>query len=106
MRTITEKQFGLEDTLRNALKRVGGVKRAYIFGSYVRGKFGPESDVDVLVIGLHKAADVQRQITRIQKKFDREINVVDMTEKELVRRKKAHDPLVVRIFSSPNIKLL
>ena len=106
LRAITEKQFGLEEALRSALKQVVGVKRAYIFGSYAKGTMGAESDVDVLVIGSHKAVDVQRRVAQTQKKFDREINIVDMTEMELVRRKKARDPLVARIFSGPNIKLL
>jgi len=106
LRAITEKQFGLEDALRSALKQISGIKQANIFGSYAKGTMGPESDVDVLVVGSHKAADVQRRLTAIQKKFDREINVVDMTERELEKRKKARDPLVVRIFSSRNIRLL
>lgn len=106
LRIIIEKEFGLEEALRSALKHVVGVKQAYIFGSYAKGAMGAESDVDVLVIGSHKAVDVQRRVAQTQKKFDREINVVDMTETELVRRKKARDPLVARIFSGPNIKLL
>ncbi|MFA4818689.1 MAG: nucleotidyltransferase domain-containing protein [Patescibacteria group bacterium] len=106
LRAITEKQFGLEEALRSALKQVVGVKQAYIFGSYAAGNLGSESDIDVLAVGSHKAVDVQRRLVTVQKKFDREINVVDMTEMELVRRKKARDPLVARIFGGPNIKLL
>ncbi len=106
LKAITEKQFGLEDAVRLAVKQVAGVKQAYIFGSYTTGKFGPESDVDVLVVGSHKIMDVQKRLAKVQKKFDREINVVDMTEAELVRRKKTHDPLARRIFGGPNIKLV
>ena len=106
LRTITEKQFGLTDALRSSIKRVAGVSAAYIFGSYAKGTLGAESDLDVLVVGSHRAVDLQRQIALIQKKFDRAINVVDMTERELTKRKKTHDPLVARIFHAPNIKLL
>lgn len=106
LRAITEKQFGLEDALRDALKRVEGVRQAYIFGSYVRGEFGPESDVDVLVVGSHRTVDVQRQVIKIQKKFDREINVVDMTEQEFKERQTANDPLVTRILKGRHIKLI
>lgn len=106
LRTITEKQFGLEDALRSAFKQVIGIKQAYIFGSYAKNTMGAESDVDVLAIGSHKAVNIQRLITQIQKKFDREINVVDMTEQEFVKRKKLRDPFIKSVFGGKIIKLL
>lgn len=104
--SIAEKQFGLEDALRLAFKRIVGIKQAYIFGSYAKSSMGAESDVDVLVVGAHRAVDVQRRVAQVQKRFDREINVVDMTERELTKRKKARDPLISRIFNGSHIKLL
>ncbi len=106
LRAIVEKQFGLEDSLRRELKPVRGIQQAYIFGSYAKGSMGAESDVDVLVVGAHRAVDVQRRVAMVQKKFDREINVVDMTELELKKRKKARDPLISRVFNGPHTKLL
>jgi len=106
LRAITEKQFGLEDALCSAFKQVADIKQVYIFGSYAKGGMGQESDVDVLVIGSHKAVDVQRKMATVQKKFDREINVVDMTEQEFVKRKNSRDPFIKSIFNGKIIKLL
>ena len=106
LRAITEKQFGLENALRSAFKQMAGVKRAYIFGSYVKGSMGAESDVDVLVVGSHKAIDVQSRLAKLQKKFDRAINVVDMTEQEFKKKQTAKDPLVTRVLNGLNIKLI
>jgi predicted nucleotidyltransferase len=106
LRAITEKQFGLEDALHSALKQVAGVKQAYVFGSYAKNTMDAESDVDVLLIGSHKAVDVQRLMAQIQKKFDREINLVDMTEQEFNKRKKSRDPFIKSIFEGKIIKLL
>lgn len=106
LRAITEKQFGLEDALRSTLKQVIGAKQAYVFGSYAKSAMNAESDVDVLAIGSHKAVDIQRLIVQLQKRFDREINVVDMTEKEFIKRKKSRDPFIKSVFESKVIKLL
>lgn len=106
LRVIIEKEFGLEEVLRRELKQISGVKQAYIFGSYASGKLRPESDVDVLVVGSHRAMDVQRRLARLQKKFDREINVVDMTEQEFKKKQTTKDPLVIRVLNGLNIKLI
>jgi len=105
MKKIAQKKFGLEEQLKKVLKGVKGLKMAFIFGSYAEDKLETESDIDLLLIGSHNALNVQRGIIRLQEEFDREINVVDMTEVEL-KEKKQKSEFVKNIFNNKYIQII
>ena len=94
------------EKLKKYFENRDDILMAFLFGSYVKGSMGAESDVDVLVVGSHKAIDVQSRLAKLQKKFDRDINVVDMTEQEFKKKQTAKDPLVTRVLNGLNIKLI
>mgnify|MGYP003394870756 CR=1 FL=1 len=98
------KSFGLENELKERLKGIKGIKTAIIFGSYAEDKLSAESDIDLLLVGSHKLLDAQREITKLQSRIDREINVIDMTEEEF-RRKKNED-FLINVLNGKIIKLI
>jgi len=104
MKKMIEKSFGLERKLRQSLEKIKGLKSAYIFGSYAQDVLSAESDIDLLLVGSHDFLGVQKEIIKLQKFFDREINVIDMTEEELNKKKKSE--LIKNIFANKNIKLI
>ncbi|MDO8592246.1 MAG: nucleotidyltransferase domain-containing protein [bacterium] len=106
LKKIFKKSFGLENELKEMLKNIKGIKSAIIFGSYAKNKLSAESDIDLLLIGSHKFLDAQGKITKLQSKLDREINVIDMTESEFVRRKKDQDEFISNIFAGKIIKII
>lgn len=75
---IVLKTVGLEQKLRGALRRIFGIKEAFIFGSYAGGTMDASSDIDLLVVGEHDTLALQKEITALQKEVDREINVISM----------------------------
>lgn len=81
------------------------IKEAYIFGSFANGGLGPESDLDLLLVGEHPSLAVKRDILLLQHSLKREINVVDITPGELKRKIKQKDEFFSRVFSQPIIKL-
>ena len=97
---------GLEVSLRGALSLLSGLKEAYIFGSYAKGNMDEHSDIDLLAIGKHSSLELQKLVSPIKKSSGRVINVVSLTEKEYISRKKKHDPLVGDIFNGKVIRLL
>lgn len=101
-----ELKYGLGDLIANSLKKIKGIKEAYIFGSYAKRNFGAESDIDLLIIGDHDTMKATRAILPVQKKIKREISVVDMTEKEFTKRKKDKDEFIADIFGGKVIKIL
>ena len=104
MENIAKKSFGLGQELKNKLEKIEGLKTAIIFGSYAKDKLEMESDIDLLLVGSHDFLETQKIIVKLQKKFDREINIIDMTEKEFVKEKKKE--LVKNIFSQKYIKII
>jgi len=105
MKKVAQKKFGLEEQLRKVLKRVKGLKMAFIFGSYAEDKLETESDIDLLLIGSHSALKVQKGIIKLQEAFDREINVIDMTEAEF-KEKKQKSEFLKNVFNHKHIQII
>lgn len=104
IKKIAQKTFGLEKCLEQALKKIKRLKRAVLFGSYAQNTLGSESDIDLLLVGSHNFLEVQKEVVKLQKQFDREINVVDMTEKEFAQKK--NSGLLKDIFKKKTIRLI
>ena len=104
-RTIILKTVGFEQTLKTALQKIPGIKHAVIFGSYAQDQMDAHSDIDLVAVGSHSTADLQKVIAPIQKKTQREINVISMSPQEYNKKKKG-DPLIRSIEAKKKIKLI
>ena len=102
---IVLKTIGVEQALREALTKVNGVKRAFIFGSYAAGTLDAASDIDLFVLGSHNSLDVQRAVSKLQKSTGREINVVSMEEAEFRKRVKS-DHFVKSVNQGKKVELI
>ena len=96
----------LKEKLSASLRNLKELKEAYIFGSYARGDFSAESDIDILLIGSHSSIEAKRLLFELQKHLQREFNIVDFTEKEYARRKKNKDEFIENIFEGKIIKII
>lgn len=103
---IVAKTVGFEDSLGRALKGVKRIKEAYVYGSYARDKMDVHSDIDLLVIGGHDIILLQRELNKLQKELDREINVVNMGEQEYRKKVKAKDPFVGGLMKGKKIRII
>jgi len=104
LKKIFKKSFGLENELKEKLKSIKGLKTAIIFGSYAKDKLSAESDIDLLLVGSHNFLTVEREIVKLQGRFDREINIVDMTEDEFGRKK--NEDFLKNVLKGKIIKLI
>lgn len=105
-RKIILKTSGFEETLKNKLKKVEGIKEAYIFGSYARDAMETYSDIDLLVIGDHSIAQLQHELHKLQKEINREINVINMDEKEYNKRIKRGDPFISNVIKGKRLRII
>lgn len=69
------------------------IEFALIFGSFAKGNFGPESDIDLLVIGSISQSKILDLLNRAEEKTKREINPVVWTRERL---KKSKDTALIR----------
>jgi len=105
-RQIFLKTHGLEKKLKEIMDGTAGVKEAYIFGSYTANKMDSASDLDLLVIGDHSALDLQRPIAALQKATGREINVINLSPREMAMKRKTKDSFITNIFKGKTIRLI
>jgi len=105
-RNIVLKGVGFERILKDKLRKVKGVESVYIFGSYAQNRFSSESDIDVLVIGDFDGIKIQRTLLEIQQLTNKEINSIELTEKEFKKRVREKDAFLTDIFSKKHIKVL
>lgn len=89
-KTIIQKTIGIEALLKVALERVAGINFAFVFGSYAKKDFRPESDIDMAVVGDVKEELLMRILKNIEKTIGREINYHIYTEKEFKEKIKAN----------------
>lgn len=80
--TIIQKTIGIEAKLKSALQDFRGISFAFIFGSYAKREFRPESDIDVVIIGIIEEGSLVRVFKDVEKAIGREINYHIYTGKE------------------------
>lgn len=101
---IVLETVGIEAELKNALLKVKGVKKAFIFGSYAEDTMDSLSDIDVMVIGAHNIIDLHKVVSQVQKTVDREINITNMSQKEF--NAKQNDPFISKIAQGKKTVLI
>jgi predicted nucleotidyltransferase len=106
IRKIILFKYGLKQVLEKELRKLKGIKEAYIYGSYARDRLEAESDIDILLVGSHQASAGQKILSDLEKYFGREFNAVDMDRQEFDARKKKNDEFIKEIFRNKNIKIL
>jgi predicted nucleotidyltransferase len=79
---IIQKTIGIEAKLKNALQGFKGISYAFIFGSYAKREFKPESDIDVVIIGIIGEDSLIKVFKDVERAIGREINYHIYTEKE------------------------
>ena len=74
IKSITEKTIGLEQLLKDELGKLEQVKFAFLFGSYIKGDFKPDSDIDLYAIGDINENEFYKTIKTVEAKIMREVN--------------------------------
>lgn len=106
VKELHQAKYGVENYLREGLHKIHGVKEAYIFGSYASGRLRAESDLDLLVVGKFPEEELTTLTTELQKRIGREVNAVEMSEKEYAEKKRKGHDLLKHIFSHQYVKLV
>ncbi len=85
---IVRKTFGIEVQLKNELSRFENLEYAFIFGSYVKGGFKSDSDIDLFIIGDTEEEQIIETVQKLEEMIGREINYHFASKSEFSRRAK------------------
>lgn len=104
--TILAHSAGLPARLADSLRRVRGVRAAFIYGSWAArhaGEVGPPPhDIDVLVVGDVRAEELRRAFRSLERDLSIEVNPVVVTEHEWAG---SESPFLDELRSRPMFEL-
>lgn len=104
-RKIVGATVGLQESLRRALKKMKGIKEAYIYGSYAKDTMDAHSDIDLLIVGEESTVRLQKKLNEFQKETGREINAINMDETEFRKKIRDKNSFIAQVFKQKYIKL-
>jgi predicted nucleotidyltransferase len=88
IKSIVNKTIGLEIILKEKLSGIKNINFAFLFGSYARGDFKSDSDIDLYIIGEIREDNLYKEIRKIEEKIRREINYHLSTPEEFKKKSK------------------
>ena len=106
LKNIFFKTIGIKGKLEEILKKIEGIKSAFIYGSFARGEEQKQSDIDLCIIGSIDENHLIKKLTELEKKVDREINYILITESEYKDKLKSKDSFLENINKQDKIYLI
>jgi predicted nucleotidyltransferase len=104
LRNIVIKTAGIADVIHYALGPVSsGIDSAFVYGSFAEGSENSHSDVDLMVIGRVKFADISNAVSPAQEKLRREINIAAFSLHEFRQRLNNGDHFITSIMNGPRV---
>ncbi len=99
LQSLVLKTNGLVGVLEHALQD-GDVTLAFVFGSVARGEAGPESDIDLMVIGGIGLRRLTQLLSGLSERLGREINPHVMAPEEFKERKLKGDHFLTTVLGT------
>ena len=85
---IVRKTFGIEFQLRKELSKVECLQYAFIFGSYVKGGFKSDSDIDLFIVGDAGEDEIMDVVQKAEAMTGRDIDYHLVSKHEFAHRAK------------------
>jgi predicted nucleotidyltransferase len=104
LRNLLKKTVGVVDVLREALAPLADkIDAAFVYGSVARGDERAGSDVDLMIIGEAKFADVVQALGQAPDALRREINPHPFPASEFTRKLRAGEPFLERVLADKKL---
>jgi predicted nucleotidyltransferase len=88
--SMVRKTIGAEAELKKELSKIKNISFALLFGSYVKGEFRSDSDLDLFVIGDVKVDDVHKAAQKVEDIIGREISYHMANKREFFEKLKTN----------------
>jgi predicted nucleotidyltransferase len=107
LRNILKKTVGIADVLREALAPLAAkIRAAFVYGSVASGEERPGSDLDLMIVGEVRFADVVRALAPAQEALRREVNPNVFPALEFSKKVSAGEPFLARVLAERKIFVL
>ncbi len=106
IRGLILKTEGAPVLIRETLKDLPGIRKAFIYGSFAKGNPDAQSDIDLMVIGKIGTIDLAKAIRPLEKRLGREIHYRMMSQKEFDSRLNKKDFFLNNIMSGRQIPIV
>jgi predicted nucleotidyltransferase len=107
LKGLIVKTFGVADKLRAVLAPLADrIRIAFIYGSFAKGEFQAQSDVDVLIVGEVSFEEVVEALYPLQMELSREINSVVYSVDEFCRKLHEGQHFVSSVIKEEKIFLI
>jgi predicted nucleotidyltransferase len=106
LKDLIFKTIGGEGKLRGVLRRIKGIKLAFIYGSFAKGTERTASDIDLFIVGNVNEEKLIREISKAEATLKREINYSLYSPKDLEKKKKEKDYFIKELIREPKIFLI
>jgi predicted nucleotidyltransferase len=107
LRNILKKTAAIADVLREAMEPLADrINAAFVYGSVARGDERSGSDLDVMILGEAKFAEVVHALAAAQETLRREINPNLYPIREFRAKVAAGDPFLKRVLADKKIFLI
>jgi predicted nucleotidyltransferase len=107
LRNILKKTVGVADVLREALAPLAGkIRAAFVYGSIARGDERAGSDIDLMMVGEVRFADVVAALAPAQELLRREVNPNVYPALEFRRKLAAGEPFLKRVLADRKIFII
>lgn len=107
LRNILKKTVGVADALREALAPLAGrIRAAFVYGSIARGDERAGSDLDLMVVGGVRFAEVVAALAPAEQLLRREVNPSVYPALEFRRKLAAGEPFLKRVFAGSKIFIM
>ena len=105
--TIVRKTLGVAGPIQAALKPLSDrISQAFVYGSTASGKAGPDSDIDLIIIGEVALSELAQVLYPAQEALEREINPRVYSSREWQQLVKSDNKFVCELLEKPRIELL
>ncbi|MGC8778485.1 MAG: nucleotidyltransferase domain-containing protein [Candidatus Caldatribacteriaceae bacterium] len=92
----------LSEIGRNLKAKHPEVKDLFLFGSFARGDYTPESDLDILIVCSHSGLPFPMRAEKFDSFFRNlpfDVNLLVYTEEELHRMQEAKNPFILAVLT-------
>lgn len=106
LQRIFAKTIGIADSLKDVLGPLDAyIDFAFIFGSVAKGERTSDSDIDVLVIGTMRMADISKDLSQLEAKIQAPVSLMLFSREEFEGDLARGNHFLLSIWNEPKIWL-